>query len=182
MNNEKVCYRFFTPWQEDKEIKWLESMSAKGWHLQDVRIIKYIFLKGDPENILYRLDHRILKNNEVEDYIQIFEDAGWKNVARANHWFYFSADAETVAGNDIFSDNQSRIQKYRSVLTVLLVAGFPLFYFTIFRFPFKIEYARKLDLFYSIAHILMAIIAFILVYSIIRIFILIRKLQNSPGE
>jgi hypothetical protein len=181
--NAKVCFRLFMPWQEEDETRWLESMARKGWHLLDVKTIQYIFIKGEPKEVLYRFDYKMNKNDDFDEYVALFKDAGWEYVTSLNHWIYFRADANKVSNPDIYTDNESRILKYKSILKILYVAGFPSFYFATIWFPiFGNRNHANYNLLFDIAHILVIIVAIMMAYSIIRVYSMIKKLRKEPKQ
>jgi hypothetical protein len=169
-------------WQEDTETRWLENMSKKGWHLLDVNLLQYIFIKGEPRDVIYKLDYKTNRNADFDEYISLFRDSGWEYVAKMNHWIYFRADAQKMAGQDIYTDNQSRIQKYRSLLKILIIVSWPTFYFSFVWFPiFGYRNGPHSTAFEAI-HFFIFCVSIIMVYSAVRIYLVIRKLRKLPGQ
>lgn len=113
----KTIFKLFWVWQETKEIEWLRLMSKKGWHLKKINIFFYTFQKAEPKDIIYYKDHKLIKRKDVEDYTYIFKDAGWSYICRQGNWFYFSSPAENKF-KEVYTDNQSRLNKYGSLLAV----------------------------------------------------------------
>lgn len=85
----KTVSRIFFAWQAEKEENWLNEMSKKGWHLDNTGFITYTFRKGESEDIIYRLDFKIIRNENIDDYITLFEDAGWEYISKMGPWYYF---------------------------------------------------------------------------------------------
>jgi len=85
----KVVRKLFFVWEDDKEIQWLNEMSRSGWHLQSISgLIKYIFIKGEPKNIIYQLDYK--SSLAIDDeYLQLFKDSGWDYLGNMLNWRYF---------------------------------------------------------------------------------------------
>jgi hypothetical protein len=74
------------------------------------RGIYYTFEKGEPRNNFYRLD--FLSNyKDKENYLQLFEDAGWSHVGEYGSWQYFRKTALEGETPEIFTDNESKIKK-----------------------------------------------------------------------
>ena len=85
----KRIFRFFSLAEYGEEQKFLEEMHQKGWKLKSYTVFRgYVFEKCIPENWIYQLDYR----DEVEDlnaYIQLFQDCGWEYVMMFNSFYYF---------------------------------------------------------------------------------------------
>ena len=108
---KKVVHRTFLAWDYDKEEKWLNDMSAKGWQLCDVGFCRYSFAEGKPGEYIYRLElfnNWTLKDERMQ-YIQFVEDTGAEQIGSLFNWLYFRKKAG-AAGFDLFSDIDSRIR------------------------------------------------------------------------
>lgn len=119
-------FRIFTVWQEGKEEQWLKTMSAKGWHLCRVGFLNYEFEKGEPRDYEYSLDFRLEARCDMQEYLGLIEDSGWKHLGNMGGWQYFRIDADRAGLAPIYSDEESLAGKYRRVLVVLCVSGLPL--------------------------------------------------------
>ncbi len=123
-------YKLFWAWQDDKEEAWLSQMSQEGLHLSSLGFPGfYWFTAGEPANYTYRLDF-VTDPKDYQNYLQLFKDAGWEHLGRMVGWQYF----RTLAGEgelpEIYSDPDSKIQKYRRLLAYLAVF-FPLMIFIV---------------------------------------------------
>ncbi|MEC0712147.1 DUF2812 domain-containing protein [Bacillus haynesii] len=118
----KRKFRFFLAWQDRKEENWLNEMAKKGWMLKSFFLFFYIFEKTKPSNTVYRLDYKTTSNLDQEEYIHIYEDAGWKHVTQFLNWHYFAADPSQVQTNVIYTDRESEAEKYNGLLKVLYAA------------------------------------------------------------
>jgi len=70
-----------------------------------------------------------------DEYIQLYEDAGWNLVGRLGGWYYFSQESSEDIDLLIFNDNASKALIYQRILAFLLLVGFPMYYQIIFVFP-----------------------------------------------
>lgn len=100
----------------DKEEKWLEDMGRKGLFLAKAGNGCYKFIRTDETgDTTIRIDYRnICNRKEFEYYCSLFEDSGWQHIA-GTRWTgeqYF-VKARPDAGDDIFSDHQSRAERYK---------------------------------------------------------------------
>lgn len=111
--------KWFWPWQDDKEETWLEQMSKQGLHLKQVKIWGgYDFIKAAPKDYIYRLDFRdSLKQKDKEAYLHLFTDLGWEHIGEMNGWQYFRRESQSEEAQELFTDADSKIQKYRRILT-----------------------------------------------------------------
>ena len=116
-------YRWFWVWQDEIEEAWLGEMSReKGWHLACVEWPGfYTFAVGEPRDYVYRLDYRTTPKREKPAYLQLFVDAGWAHVGELNNWQHFRKEARAGETPEIFTDRQSKIEKYRRLLAIFVV-------------------------------------------------------------
>ena len=120
----KVVHRMFFAWDYEKEEKWLNKMSAKGWQLCDVGLFRYAFNEGQPGEYIYRMElfgNRALKNDHARyiRYIQFVEDTGAEHIGSTLNWMYFRKKAG-AAGFGLFSDIDSRIQHFNRINYLLV--------------------------------------------------------------
>jgi hypothetical protein len=112
-------FRWFWAWDDDKEEIWLREMSNAGLHLKNVGFPGfYYFVKTDPKDLVYRLDYNPnLKKND--DYFNLFRDAGWFYLGEMNSWQYFRKEVVGSEIPEIFTDNESKMVKYKRLIGVL---------------------------------------------------------------
>lgn len=134
---QKIIKKWFWAWNDDKEEDFLEEMAAKGFFLENAGLGRYTFSEGEPKKIKYQLDFKGLTKMKEDEYLQIFEDSGWKYISCLGSWYYFAREYTDSDEPDIsiFNDNKSRIQKYRRLIIFLLITGFPLYYNVLILFP-----------------------------------------------
>lgn len=109
-------FKWFWAWQDDKEEEWLGEMAKQGLHLQRPAAFgRYFFVQGAPLEYAYRLDF-VTSVKKKEDYYQLFQDAGWEHVSEMGGWQYWRKPIQDGASLEIFTDTDSKIQKYRRLL------------------------------------------------------------------
>jgi len=189
----KTVFKIFFAWQEKKEEKWLREMSKKGWHLDNTSFLNYIFRKGELKDMIYRLDFKIIRNENIDDYITLFEDAGWEYISRLGWWYYFRTEAKKGKGQELYSDNASRIRMYNSlrwfliIICAPIVYNLPSLYGRIIR---TLESGTRDDL---LAHtmvinftvplaIFLTLVLCLMVYGIISISIVIKRIKSDIRE
>jgi hypothetical protein len=115
-------YKWFWAWQDDKEEAWLREMSLKGWHLNSIYPFgEYNFTAGEPRDYIYRLDYQSTRQQDHQVYLKLFQDAGWEYVGNLLGWQYFRKLTQPGETMEIFTDKDSKIQKYQRILTFLVV-------------------------------------------------------------
>ncbi len=171
---EITRFKWFWVWQDDAEERWLEEMSRKGYHLTSVGLpCIYTFTYSEPVNYAYRLDYRRFTGGDRQEYLQIFRDAGWEYLGGMSLWQYFRKQVKTGEVNEIFTDEQSKIAKYRRVLAYLGIFYLALWGTLIGR----IVSIPSLP-WWGNVHIFIVIVQLLMTYAIIRIFLRIRHLQK----
>ena len=120
--------RVFGAWAWQKEEEWLNRMAHKGWLLSGMNFILYRFRRVAPgTNWVFQLDYNESTGEELTEYKQLFEDAGWDYVSNWGSWHYFRANADEAEVNPIHTNNESRIQMLQRLLRLLLIVGSPSF-------------------------------------------------------
>jgi hypothetical protein len=111
--------KFFMPWQDNLQEKWLEELSRQGLHLKSINWSEGEFVLGQPQHYVYRLDFQdTLKQNKAE-YLRFFSDSGWEYLGELEEWQYFRKLAQPGEETEIYTDPGTKIQKYRRYLANL---------------------------------------------------------------
>ena len=114
-------FKWFWAWQDEKEEAWLHEMASQGFHLQAVGIPgSYTFEVGEPRDDYYRMDF-ITDRKDYKNYLQLFKDAGWEHLGEMGGWQYFRTRAEGTTIPEIYTDKDSKAQKYQRLITILVV-------------------------------------------------------------
>jgi len=114
-------FKWFWAWQDEKEETWLHTMAQEGLHLQSMGLSGfYEFEIGEPRNEYYRMDY-ITDRKDYQNYLQLFKDAGWEHLGEMGGWQYFRTKAEGNAVPEIYTDRDSKSQKYQRLLLVLII-------------------------------------------------------------
>lgn len=112
-------FRIFLDFEAEEEF--LCNMAKQGHILKKYSVFGfYHFEDGVAENLEYKIDYRIFKKkDEFENYITLFEDAGWKHICgtiRSGGQYFLPAKEK--AGKEIFSDSQSAASRYKILYNV----------------------------------------------------------------
>ena len=119
--NRVIQFKWFWSWQDDKQEAWLEAMSQKGLHLQDIKVFgRYVFDVGTPRNYTYRLDFDQTSVKD-SDYFQLIQEAGWERMIEIAGWQYWRKETNEGKTPELFTDTESKIRKYQRLMVGLLV-------------------------------------------------------------
>lgn len=93
-------FRLFLASGLEKEEQWLTAMSAKGLHMTKYKLGFYTFEEDKNKAFVYQIDFQRLA---TDDYIQLYEDAGWNYVDQSIGLFhYFRTDASNESVPKIY--------------------------------------------------------------------------------
>lgn len=166
-------FKVFTAWQDEQEEAWLREMSLQGWHLRELTFpTVYTFERGAAQDYAYRMDF-ITSSTKKDEYFQIFRDAGWIHLGQMGGWQYFRKPSADGSAPEIYTDAESKMQKYARLLTILIV------FLPIMMINFRTvgEHAESLPgtifwFFYLVIYILY-------IYALIRIGLRVIKLKKK---
>ncbi len=189
----KTVSRIFFAWQAEKEENWLNEMSKKGWHLDNTGFITYTFRKGESEDIIYRLDFKIIRNENIDDYITLFEDAGWEYISKMGPWYYFRTEAKKDKNQELYSDNTSKIRMYNSLRWLLIILCAPVAYNLPNLYRRIIEAlkgrimddipARAVTINFTLPlAIFLTLVLCLMIYGIIRVSMVIKRMKSDIRE
>ncbi len=132
----KRVRKWFWVWQQDQEKAFLDSMADQGYQLVQVRLGEYLFEEQDDPKYVVQMDFPGLgRKMSEEEYLQLYQDAGWELVSKVGGWYYFRQPRQEGMDQSLFNDQQSRGNIYRRLLAFLALTGFPLYYQTLFLMP-----------------------------------------------
>lgn len=122
-------HKWFWAWDYDKEEKWLNQMSAKGFSLVAVGYCTYIFeecTEGDYEIRLELLEN-VPSHAKSQTYIQFLEDTGVEYLGSVMRWAYFRK-LKSNGEFALYSDYHSRIAHFNRMLLLLgMIAALELY-------------------------------------------------------
>lgn len=97
----------------------LEELAAAGWQLKKFNNFGICVLKkGQPEKVKYMIDFYPGKKQEIAEYLELYQEAGWQKVTSyKKRYFFFKAPPETPASYSDEETYQQRImQEWRYLL------------------------------------------------------------------
>ncbi|MBT3274359.1 MAG: DUF2812 domain-containing protein [Spirochaetales bacterium] len=179
----KVVRKFFFVWGEEKEEAFLEEMASQGQRLVHVGFGKYVFEPDNPRQMVYKFDFRSFDKIDEKEYLQLYEDAGWNFVSKFGGWSYFCREkSDDDIDLSLFNDNASRRQKYKRILIVLALTGFPLYYQILIFFPLLDSSEAPEFGFYYFLKIIVTVLAGLHLFALVRIALKYRALQKEIKE
>jgi hypothetical protein len=175
----KTVFRAYGAWNSEGEERWLSRMAGNGWHLTAPRAILYRFVKGEPADVVYRMDYRSPAKGERDEYLGLFRDAGWEHVGEFGNWHYFRIPAGEGPAPEIHTDPESKIAMFRRLLGLLAVVSVAVWVPVLTGLA---DRSRPHTYWYSIRGFQIAILAFF-VYAVVRIALKIKRLKDGrAGE
>lgn len=131
---KQVIHKVYFIWEFEEEEKWLNEMAAKGLHLTDVGLCRYVFEEGEPGAYRHRLEmlEHWPNHPESRKYIEFMEETGAEYVGSLKNWVYFRKRREE-GPFDLYSDIDSRIKHmtriYKLLRLLAEVLGVVLFFY-----------------------------------------------------
>lgn len=176
----KRVFKVFWAWQDQKEERWLEQMTLEGWSLAHVAGASYTFERTEPREMIYCIDYQEVSGPAEEEYLQLCADMGWELVGRSLNWFYFRRPFGPGISLELYTDNASRIKRYRSQLRTMAIALAPMFLLALVVFPTPLRLAdgwwMQVAAFVTITGLLA------LLYGIARVWAVVRQLESRPEQ
>lgn len=114
----KTQFKFFTIFAYEKEQDYLRGMHRDGWRFTGVTGLgQYHFEACAPVDMVYQLDYNKDGLAHRDEYLKMFEDCGWEYLQDYMGYSYFrKAVAEGGAAEEIFCDDDSKLQMMQRVL------------------------------------------------------------------
>ncbi|MED1569651.1 DUF2812 domain-containing protein [Bacillus paramycoides] len=97
---------------EEKDLKKLRKYAAKGWIVKRFKRLGYELEKSIAEDVIFSLDIRELGENELEEYIEMFELAGWEYICSSYNMHLFKAKPGT---KPIYTDKATKQEKIKNL-------------------------------------------------------------------
>ena len=159
--------KWFWADQDLEQETWLREMARQGLHLQQIVAVVWTFVKGEPADIVYRVDYSSQARNS--DYNRLLEDAGWECATTSAGWHYWRKAAVDGKAHEIFTDGESKIVRFRQVLAIMLALSLP----AVLTLPKMADDMPK-----SAAVLLVCSVVFF-AYSVLRLLLRINRLAKA---
>lgn len=127
MSATKTRFKWWWGWKTEELERWLEEQEAAGWNLDRAGGIGlfFTFRRVEPRRMAYRVDYQ---TELRDDYVQLFEDAGWELAGQGSGWYYWRQAYEDVKP-EIYTDVESLIGRNRRqmrILGIILASQLPI--------------------------------------------------------
>jgi Protein of unknown function (DUF2812) len=121
-----TTFKFFWAHQDEQQEAWLRSQAQKGLHLVNVNpFCFWTFRRGEPADIVYRVNYANTWDKSDSDFRQFMEDAGWTLAATTVGWQYWATPAVNGKAPEIFTDAPSKAKKFEQLLIVIALCALP---------------------------------------------------------
>jgi hypothetical protein len=120
--------KYFSVFDYEKEQEYLRMMHRSGWKFVKVTGMgNYWFEPCQPEDVMYQLDYNQEGVKHKAEYIQMFQDCGWEYIQDFVGYSYFRKPVANGIKEEIFCDDESRLQMMNRVLKGRLLPSFFMF-------------------------------------------------------
>lgn len=110
--------KFRLYYDKDKEEKFLNEMSSKGYAMKKFILGFYTFEKTKPNEYTYRVDLiRDKTQKELHEYISLIEESGAEFVQRWGIWAIFRKKGEF----ELYTDIASQISLYKRIRSSFII-------------------------------------------------------------
>ena len=129
----KKVFKWFSIFEYEKEQDYLREMHKSGWKFVRVNWLgMFVFEKCVPEDVVYQLDYNQEGRKNKDEYIKMFNDCGWEYLQDLGGYSYFRKPvSESGEADEIFCDDESRVQMMERVVKGRMVPLLILFSFVV---------------------------------------------------
>jgi len=121
--------KFFTIFEYEKEQVYLRQMHKSGWKFRKVNgLCVYHFEKCTPEDVIYQLDYNKEGLDNKDEYVKMFSDCGWEYLQDYVGYSYFRKAVSEEGEEEIFCDDESRLQMMERVFKGRMIPLLILFF------------------------------------------------------
>jgi len=160
---------------EQKDMEKLRRYAKKGWHVKRFAFLGYTLEQGTPTDVIYSVDYRVL-DDDGNEYYDLFAAAGWTHVASHGNTHLFCASPHT---KPIYSDRETKIEKYKNLTKPLHVAAIPLSAITLLTWIGAIITANTLQTILYIVALILTLLALPIVWTTIAAY---RQQWRTEGK
>lgn len=105
----------------EKEVKWLNEMSSKGYRLVDKSFGDYMFEQCESNKFVYEVQKTTFKGtDEEEDYAAFLTELGI-NIVKCRHGWWYLEKANDGKAFELFTDADSKIGHYQKLTQRLVL-------------------------------------------------------------
>ena len=132
MDNKKQ-FKWFTIFEYEKEQDYLREMHKAGWKFSRVTGLgMYHFEKDIARDVVYQLDYNKEGLAHKEEYLKMYEDCGWEYIQDYAGYSYFrKAVTQDGVAEEIFCDDESRLQMMQRVIRGRMLPLLVIFFATL---------------------------------------------------
>lgn len=112
MKNTKKVLCNGLAFSDKEDMEKLNRFAKEGWIFKEMKGLYYILNKGEPQDLIFDYDIAAVSKEELDDYNQIFINAGWTPLKNNYDYHFFSAKTGTPT---IHTDKNLLDQKYKPI-------------------------------------------------------------------
>ena len=128
----KKEFRWFTIFEYEKEQDYLRQMHRSGWRFVKVSGFgTYHFESCEPQDVVYQLDYNKEGLSHKEEYLKMFDDCGWEHLQDYAGYSYFRKAVAENGAEEIFCDEDSKLQMMLRVLRGRMLPLLVIFFATL---------------------------------------------------
>lgn len=174
-------------WRMGRNESWFSDMAMKGLHLRRIGLVFATFERGEPKKTKYRMD--IIPPIKTEEHFETYKESGWQLVTSLNELYIFSSPEE-VNYPELPTDSMEqsytlevlnrRMRNQVISLSILLTLFLGMVLLMLF-FQHNTPTLAMIEGSWIQFPLIMLVEIYVF-YTVIRSFIVLRKLKKSLSE
>lgn len=120
MKNKKYIMCSGLAFADTEDMRLLHDYAKHGWVFKTLKYTCFYELhKEEPKNLIYDYDVQNIKKEDKEDYLQVFENAGWHLVGKWNRDIRFFQASEGTP--NVHSEKETQSEQFRPTYYISIV-------------------------------------------------------------
>ena len=128
MKNKKYIFCNGLAFSDNEDMEMLRIYAKHGWVFREFKFMCYVLHREEPQDLIFSYDLQKVKKQELEDYVRIFEEAGWKFIPYKDQTIhFFVAPSRTLA---LHTDQKLKDRQFMPTLifsSLIVLLGILLF-------------------------------------------------------
>lgn len=123
MKNKKYILCSGLAFADQEDMDMLHRYALDGWIFKEFRGLCYVLYKEEPQDLIFSYDMQKVKKAEKEDYLRIFEEAGWHMIPCKDdsiHFFYAKNGTVALHSNAETRSEQFKVPFYASLIITII--------------------------------------------------------------
>lgn len=123
MKNKKYVICSGLAFADVEDMEALRQYALDGWIFREYKGFWYVLYKEEPQDLIFSYDMQKVKKEELHDYVQMFEEAGWHMIKCKDdtvHFFWAKAGTMPLHTDKETRKNQFRMPFYLAIVALVL--------------------------------------------------------------